>query len=138
MHRVFVYGTLKRGLRNHRFLENATFVGEAYTVTRFFMIDGRFPVLRDAGPNLEQVGGEVYVVNDRTLAQLDELEDIASRMYDRLETEIVLSSSPNGELSRAFIYIGGGDYWDKKEQVPYRGIDELGHLNWVAPDKRSK
>ena len=138
MHRVFVYGTLKRGFRNHRFLENADFVGKAYTVAAYRMLDGRFPVLRDGGPNLKQIGGEVYDVDDRTLAQLDDLEDVASGMYDREEIDVMLVTPSNAEASRAFIYIGCGDYWDKKEMVPYLATDRLGHLNWLAPNMRSK
>lgn len=138
MHRVFVYGTLKRGFRNHRFLERATFLGEAYTVARYHMLDGHFPVLRDTGPGRMQIAGELYDVDERTLVKLDDLEDVASGMYQRIESEIALSGEPDGTCSRAFVYIGCGDYWDKKEHVPYQGIDRLGHVNWVAPNMRSK
>ena len=138
MRRVFVYGTLKRGFRNHRFLEAAAYVGEAYTVKAYRMLDGRFPVLRDAGPHPQPVAGEVYDVDDGTLAKLDELEDVASRMYDRREIDVVLLKRPNDEASTAFIYIGCGEYWDKKDQVPYLATDERGLLNWLAPNMRAK
>lgn len=138
MHRVFVYGTLKRGYRNHRFLKAATFVGEAHTLTSYRMLDGRFPVLRDAGPGCMQISGEVYDVDEETLSALDDLEGIASGMYDRVEIGVILKDQPNGRGCRAFVYIGCGNYWDKKEQMPYSGIDRFGHLNWVAPNMRPK
>jgi gamma-glutamylcyclotransferase (GGCT)/AIG2-like uncharacterized protein YtfP len=137
MHRVFVYGTLKRGFRNHRFLEGSSFAGEAYTLTPYRMLDGRFPVLRDNGPDLQRVSGELFEIDDRTLAKLDDLESVGTGMYNRILID-VMPTAPGAKASRAFIYIGCGDYWDKKEQKPYRGTDDLGYLNWIAPDRRSK
>jgi gamma-glutamylcyclotransferase (GGCT)/AIG2-like uncharacterized protein YtfP len=134
MHRVFVYGTLKRGFRNHRFLENAKFLGEAHTVAVYRMLDGLFPVLRDSGPDHRPVSGEVYEIDAPTLIALDDLESVASGMYDRIEIDVVLSA----RNSLAFIYIGCGDYWDKKETVSYLVTDRQGHLNWLAPNMRSK
>lgn len=135
MHRVFVYGTLKRGLRNHHFLEHAAFVGEAHTLTKYRMLDGSFPVLRDSGADLKQVRGEVYDVDEKTLEKLDELESVDSGMYERVKIDVAVSG---GKASRAFIYIGRGGYWDKKERVHFVGTDERGHLNWIAPNMRSK
>lgn len=134
MPRVFVYGTLKRGFRNHRFLEAASFVGEAYTAALYRMLVGRFPVLRDSGPGRMPVSGEVYEIDVPTLIALDDLESVVTGMYDRIETDVVLS----GRSSRAFIYIGCGEYWDKKDTVSYLVTDKLGHLNWLAPNMRSK
>ena len=75
-HRVFVYGTLKRGHGNwHHFLkEDAAFVGHAITVKEFSMIAGGFPVVLDCDGNRGQIKGEVYDVNDKTLSALDGLE----------------------------------------------------------------
>ena len=38
--RVFVYGTLKRGVCNHVLLDEAEFIGEATTVARFGLYHG--------------------------------------------------------------------------------------------------
>ena len=124
--------------RNHRFLEAATFIGEAHTLTPYRMLDGRFPVLRDTGPDCIQISGEVYDVDEKTLIALDDLESIASGMYDRVEIDVILTSRPNERHCRAFVYIGCGDYWDKKDRVPFLVTDERGHLNWVAPSMRPK
>lgn len=138
MHRVFVYGTLKRGFRNHHFLERANFVDEAHTVAAYRMLDGRFPVLRDSGPDRMTVSGEVYEIDVPTLVALDDLESVTSRMYDRVEIDVVLSATRDASGIRAFIYIGCGDYWDKKETVSYLVTDRRGYLNWLAPNMRSK
>lgn len=138
MHRVFVYGTLKRGFRNHRLLEGSTFIGEAHTLTPYRMLDGRYPVLRDAGPDCKTISGEVYDVDAPTLSALDELEGIELGMYDRVEIDVALHDTESRQRCSAFVYIGCAEYWDKKVQVPYSGIDRLGHLNWIAPNMRPK
>ena len=72
-HRVFVYGTLLAGEPNHRLLRTASFEGLARTADGFALFDlGAFPgmVRTEAGV----VHGEVYRVDDRTLAALDRLE----------------------------------------------------------------
>jgi gamma-glutamylcyclotransferase (GGCT)/AIG2-like uncharacterized protein YtfP len=71
--RVFVYGTLRAGERNHRLLEGAAFVGEARTAPCFRMVDlGSFPgIVADGSTPIE---GEVYDVDDTMLARLDRLE----------------------------------------------------------------
>jgi gamma-glutamylcyclotransferase (GGCT)/AIG2-like uncharacterized protein YtfP len=70
---VFVYGTLLAGESNHRLLDRAEFVGEAETEVGFTMLDlGSFPGVVRAGEG--RVVGEVYQVDERTLAKLDQLE----------------------------------------------------------------
>jgi gamma-glutamylcyclotransferase (GGCT)/AIG2-like uncharacterized protein YtfP len=136
MPHVFVYGTLKRGFRNYQYVENARFVGEAYTVTHYRMLDGSFPVLRDTGLHLLPISGEVFDVDAPTLVKLDELESVASGMYDRVEIDVILTRQQNERPCSAFVYIGCGAYWDKKERVPYLVTDRLDHLNWLAPNMR--
>ena len=72
--RVFVYGTLLRGEGNHQYLRTARLVGEARTSPAFRLHDlGAFPGLVAGGEHV--VAGEVYEVDDATLAALDQLED---------------------------------------------------------------
>src|SRR5258708_7181594 len=79
-HRVFVYGTLRRGHHNHALLEMSKFIGEAATLRTYWMITtGVFPVVLDAVPadfGLPPlaIAGEIYHVDDATLEQLDLLE----------------------------------------------------------------
>ena len=90
---VFVYGTLLAGERNHRHLTGARLVGEAWTKPAFRLHDlGPFPGLVAGG---EQAAlGEVYAVDEATLAALDRLED-HPRLYRR--TSIVLAGGANVE-----------------------------------------
>ena len=92
---VFVYGTLKRGEKNHHWLDGASFQGEAE-------LNG--VVLHDLGPfPMAVVGegtaiGEVYAVEGSGLARLDELEGYP-RLYDR--QVLILCDG-----RRAWVYLG--------------------------------
>jgi gamma-glutamylcyclotransferase (GGCT)/AIG2-like uncharacterized protein YtfP len=80
-HMVFVYGTLRRGEGNNRLLRDSRYVGDA-TVSGTLYSLGGFPGLRldDAeGP----VAGELWMVDDKTLADLDRLEGVAHGFYVR-------------------------------------------------------
>ena len=70
---VFVYGTLLAGEPNHRFLVGARLVAAARTKPAFELRDlGAFPGLVRGGAHA--VAGEVYEVDEPTLAALDRLE----------------------------------------------------------------
>lgn len=74
---LFVYGTLKRGLRNHHYLADQTFLGEATTEPRYRVIDlGPHPGLIVDGANGLAVRGELWAVSERCLAALDEFEGV--------------------------------------------------------------
>jgi gamma-glutamylcyclotransferase (GGCT)/AIG2-like uncharacterized protein YtfP len=71
--RVFVYGTLLAGESNHRLLARARLVAAARTKPGFELRDlGPFPALVRGGAHA--VTGEVYEVDEPTLAALDRLE----------------------------------------------------------------
>lgn len=85
MHRVFVYGTLKRGQANHPgYLAESRFVGEARTAAAYLMHSVGFPLIQkdELGSGGAPVAGEVYEVDDETLSDLDMLEG-NGRMYQR-------------------------------------------------------
>lgn len=119
-HHVIVYGTLKRGYGNHSRLLSAEFLGEV-RVPRFTLYAvASFP---GALPDEEGcVEGELYAVDDRTLARLDALEGYrpghpVRSMYLRREVE-----TDDGQT--AWMYI-----WNEPD------VDEslrLGPL-WPAP-----
>ena len=101
-HRVFVYGTLKRGYPNNPLLEGSEFLGEAVTVLTYKavtvpaykMVETSFPVIMP-DPSGKPVAGELYTVDDATLARLDQLER-EGRSYDRVMIDATLPLS-NGE-----------------------------------------
>lgn len=79
-HRVFVYGSLKRGGSNHGLLREADFEGTLEVEGLEMWDTGRgFPA---CVPGDGVVEGEVYRVDDATLAAVDRLEGHPS-MYER-------------------------------------------------------
>jgi gamma-glutamylcyclotransferase (GGCT)/AIG2-like uncharacterized protein YtfP len=73
---LFVYGTLKRGLANHHLLAGQQFVGQAVTLPRYKMYDtGSNPCLVKAPQGGVAVHGELWSVDEETIAQLDEFEE---------------------------------------------------------------
>ena len=83
MHRVFVYGTLKRGQRNAHFLHGARFLGAHLTdsVYSMYAFDD-YPAVCLHGRHA--IEGEVYEVSKSQFVTLDELEWYP-RYYQRIE-----------------------------------------------------
>lgn len=142
MHKVFVYGTLKRGFGNHHLLKNSKFIGVGYTCPRFAMLSGGFPVLvwpKGAGPRQRHVAGEIYEVDDATMARLDTLES-EGKMYDRrlLPVTYVADGQQERLCADAHIYVGRDDCWlgetGEYRWPIYAGLNEHGDLDW-SPGK---
>ena len=96
--RIFVYGTLKRGLSNHCWMGGQKFMGEAATEPAYRMVDcggypGMFPVTRDG----RSIRGEVWSVSESGRSKLDELEDVAHGLY-ALERVKLLPPFNDGEV----------------------------------------
>lgn len=84
MHLVFVYGTLKRGQLNHKLL---------YPIQPIFGVAQGFDI--HAGPQFPfaikgqgRIKGEVYEVDDKTLALLDKLEGVPT-LYQRVKAKVI-------------------------------------------------
>jgi gamma-glutamylaminecyclotransferase len=140
-HRVFVYGTLKRGYPNNPMLEGCEFLGEAVTVLTYKavtvpaykMVGTSFPVIMP-DPSGKPVAGELYTVDDATLARLDQLER-EGRSYDRVMIDATVTL-PNGErsITQAFIYVGREDRFGEifARGPLYEQANERGELDWRA------
>ncbi|MFO0850059.1 MAG: gamma-glutamylcyclotransferase family protein [Gemmataceae bacterium] len=74
---LFVYGTLKRGERNHSRIAAGEFLGDAVTPPLYRVYDlGAYPgLVRDEADGLA-VRGELWAVGGPTLAALDEFEEV--------------------------------------------------------------
>ena len=111
--RVFVYGTLLSGERNHHLLAHARLEGEARTEPLFTLYDlGPFPGLVPRGSQM--VAGEVYEVDEPTLAALDRLEghpDFYRRASVGLDDGTsVLAYLLTSEQVRAYPMIASGSW----------------------------
>jgi len=117
---LFVYGTLMKGMRNHVYLEKAKFLEAGETAPEYELAyNGSIPAARAGN---ESIKGELYEVDDETLASLDVLEEVSSRLYEKKEAKI-------GD-KQATIYLGGTifntDVWERIPDGDYRKLIE-GH-----------
>jgi len=81
---IFVYGTLKRGCRNHSFLSGQEFIGIAQTGPGFRLFSlGEHPGMVPDPKDARGVVGEVWSVDEACLARLDVLEGLAENIYER-------------------------------------------------------
>lgn len=95
MNTVFVYGLLKRGHRLSRVMPQDAYSGQA-ELDGYVMHDmGACPaIVRGDG----RVRGEVYVVSDDKLEELDWIESAYNR-------ETVMVTMESGREVRAFVYV---------------------------------
>lgn len=107
IYKIFVYGSLKSGFRNHRLLQesNAEFLGTKYTKdTNFLMFSlGSYPaVVKNEKFGYGAIEGELYLIDDNTLFKLDLLESNGS-FYKREEIEL-------NDGSKAWMYLTNKSY----------------------------
>ena len=118
--KVFVYGSLKKGFHNNRYLTDSKLIGNFDTEDKFKMFDlGYFPavVFDNTGYPLR---GELYEVDRSTFKNLDSLEGYP-HLYDR--KIIKLTGGESG-----YIYFMNNTSLRKgeKEVEPNNGI-----LEWI-------
>ncbi|KAK0163387.1 hypothetical protein PV327_007072 [Microctonus hyperodae] len=103
LHRVFLYGTLKRGEPNHEFICNkangyAKFLGIGKTVDKYpLVIATRYniPFLLHKPGTGNQVLGEVYDVDSKMLERMDTFEEHPD-FYTRMDADVYLApDKPN-------------------------------------------
>jgi gamma-glutamylaminecyclotransferase len=81
---LFVYGTLKRGAKNHRHMAGQRFVGESRTIPGYELRDmGGYPGLVSHPEDARGVTGEVWSVDEAALRRLDRFEGVDQGLYRR-------------------------------------------------------
>lgn len=105
-HRVFVYGTLKRGQSAHSFLEASpqiiTGVSTLGILRPSAGVANSFPCF--VKDSICRVYGEIYEIDDRVLSHLDRYEGIDSGLYTREKVDT--------GYGPAWIYV-----WGEKEPI---------------------
>ncbi len=107
---LFLYGTLKRGQKNHHFLAGQEFRGDAATMPLYRMYAlGWHPGLVLDQDHGEEITGELWAVDDDALARMDVFEgmpdwfvrsDIAVRdCFETVQAYFFNQSVPTGALS---------------------------------------
>ncbi len=103
MTRLFVYGTLKRGGSNRRQLDGQRFLGEAHTPPGYTLYSlGDYPGLVPEADDRHGVKGELWEVDDATVARLDEFEGVPEGLFRRESIPLV---PPHARIHvEAFVY----------------------------------
>ena len=97
MHQIFVFGTLKEGFPNDKINKGIRIKGDYLTKNRYplYVVGERFVpwLIIDEG-NGHNVRGQVFTVNDETLADMDKLERITELDgYRRIELTVISEES---------------------------------------------
>ena len=104
--RLFVFGTLKRGFPLHHGLSGARYFGEYRTVERFpMLIAGPWfaPMMLNEPGIGHQVLGELYEVDEASLACIDSMESIGQP--GNLRVLIDVAPLDGGPSTRAYAYM---------------------------------
>jgi len=95
---VFVYGSLKQGMANHRHLAGAVFVGKAVLQGLDLFDLGPFPMAVPSPQPGNRLWGELYQVNGPHLGALDRFEGVP-RLYQRLRWRL-------DDRQAVWVYVG--------------------------------
>lgn len=107
LHRVFVYGTLKRGFCREQALAGQTFLGTAATEPLYRLFDlGSYPGLvpDETGSSIT---GELYEIDNDCLGKLDAIEGVDEGLYRR--EPVKLLAPWNNQLALTYIYLQSTD-----------------------------
>jgi gamma-glutamylcyclotransferase (GGCT)/AIG2-like uncharacterized protein YtfP len=111
-HPVFVYGSLRRGQGNNWLLRSAQFAGNATVCGKLYNLGG-FPGLRIDDAEGDVVG-EVWMVDDATLAALDRLEGVSAGFYERRKWRVRMEGRP----ASAWLYEITEDHIAGRPEIP--------------------
>jgi len=83
-----VYGSLKNGKHNHRWLNDAPMLGETKVRGTMYLVHGSYPVIMDGDSEYESYYvAEVYDVDDVTYNRILAIEEACGYAVRDMETE---------------------------------------------------
>ncbi len=103
-HRVFVYGTLKRGNGNHHLLAHSEFIGKATTAPEFRLLSAFRNVFPYLVPGEKSIIGEVFEVDEATLRNLDRLEGYRPGQTNNHYNRETITVNVGGEAMDVLVY----------------------------------
>jgi gamma-glutamylaminecyclotransferase len=104
MTRIFVYGSLKRGGSNHRYLAGQKFLGETRTAPGYTLYSlGDYPGMVPSTVASDDVTGELWAIDAVCLAKLDVLEGLAEGLYARVSIELTPPFA--GQSAETYLYL---------------------------------
>ncbi|MFB4169132.1 gamma-glutamylcyclotransferase [Virgibacillus sp. JSM 102003] len=115
---VFVYGTLRKGERNHHFLDGAACIFEqCRTNGSLYDTNNRYPTMKESKSSW--VYGELYEVTEAQLRSIDRLEGFEEGHHDNLynRTTAPVYNDSGGEIS-ANIYTAGQLLHKSTKRIP--------------------
>ncbi|PAD17535.1 gamma-glutamylcyclotransferase family protein [Shouchella clausii] len=125
-HRLFVYGTLRKGGTNDHYLQQSELVEDTcWIIGEMHNTPFGYPIVRFRGQ--EKIRGELYAVTSEELIRIDELEGYnpegkSENEYERVECTVYTDESE----TIAYTYIAGNGFANINE--PIAGGDWLGFL----------
>ena len=107
MHKVFIYGTLKKGFPNYdRYMHEKYYICKCKTIDPYpLVVANKYysPVLINEKGNGVIVSGELYEIDKRTIERLDRLEGVDTDWgYTKHTIDIITDS---GEVTQGFAYM---------------------------------
>jgi len=131
-HRVFVYGTLRKGLQFSDALVNGKFEGNAETKEKYGFVFHHYPAVLPL-PDDVHVKGEIYTVSSAVLESLDRIEG-HPRFYRRRPVTVV---KENGSEDVAWMYfLGSGANKAERVGIPIPNGDFVPFYNKYFRDKK--
>lgn len=117
---LFVYGTLKRGCRNHHHLAGQKFVGAARTAPGYVLVDLEgYPGIAASPGDRAGVAGEVWSIDADARQRLDVFEGVPQGLYRR--EPVPLQPPFDGQRIDAYVPV-----------LPPTGRHEVGP-EWTEP-----
>lgn len=113
---LFVYGTLRKGQRNHHFLDTAKFLGDATVTGQLYMMwsNGLPLAVKTYYENKDRYWGKTAVPVPDTSRVVGEVYEIPANLWDRLDRleshpnwyirELVDAQMEDGSVTKVWVY----------------------------------